>query len=96
MKAGRGPNLHDKNPHSVGSGLAELQGLGGAHHDVDDGDHEPGEDKEGHQPVDVLYMLTCRGPPPQLATTPSAAQNSCTPQLIVTCLGIIWHSESHS
>lgn len=63
LREGRkGPDLHDQHPDSISGSLAELQGLGGAHHDVDDGDHEPGQNEEGHQPVDVLYMLTCREP----------------------------------
>ena len=57
---GWGPDLHDKHPDSIGSSLAQLQRLGGAHHNVDDGDHKPGQNEEGHQPVDVLHLLPSR------------------------------------
>ncbi len=51
--------LHDKHPDSIGGGLAQVQRFGGPHHYVDDGDHKPAQNQEGHDPVDVLNVLPC-------------------------------------
>ncbi len=59
MKADMQSHLHDENPDAIGCCLAQVQGLGSAHHNVDDGDHKPAQNQEGHHPVYVLDVLPC-------------------------------------
>ena len=59
LKADMQTDLHDQNPDAVGCCLTQVQGLGGTHHNVDDCDHKPAQNQEGHHPVYVLDVLPC-------------------------------------